>query len=373
MKKTALNISVGFYIGDFRRSGGTERSCVSVVNALSNITGYKVYLITTNKEDEMPFFPVRDEVNILYLDVENQRREYISLLWKLKGVISTYNMGVLVAVEVYSLLFAFPSLKVHNIFGGKVKLVVWEHFNFTVNLGRRTRDFFRKLAAKYADAVVVLTKRDVELWQDNLRVKAIIRSIGNASPFAVSDKPYNVDSKVILAVGRLSSEKGFDLLIEIWGKYVEQFGVPKHWKVLIVGSGPDERILAELIEKHQLSRTVEMVPNTSDISDYYQKAAILAMTSRFEGLPMTLIEAQSFGLPIISYDCLTGPSEIVSPGTGFLVEVGDSRSYVSGLDTLIKSSELRLQMSKSAKVNVRKFSIDLITQQWVTLIESLIK
>src|SRR5690606_30927743 len=121
----------------------------------------------------------------------------------------------------------------------------------------------------------------------------------------------NKESKSIIAIGRYTFQKGFDKLIEIWNQFVKEYRIPSGWKLQIIGQGEDQELLERLIKKYEL-KNVELVGPTSNIGLYYSEASFLVMTSRFEGLPMTLIEAQSYGLPIISFDCLTGPSEVLN-------------------------------------------------------------
>lgn len=361
------NKKVAFYLGDFKRSGGTERACIAVANGLSKSSGHTIFLITTNDVTEESFFEIGPEVNIIYLNIKNGKREYLRLSRYLKSSLREHKIDILVAVEIMSLIFLLPVF-ISKILGRtKVKLLVWEHFNFTVSLNKKIRVYLRKFAAKCADVIVVLTQKDAELWKANLDVRAKIISINNPSPFAVSGNEYNTESTDIIAVGRLKYQKGFDRLLDIW--YEFQKSKPhRTWKLQIIGSGPDEAKLKEQATKLGLDTSVEWIENTPNVKLYYENAAFLAMTSRFEGLPMTLIEAQSFGLPIIAYNCLTGPEEVIESDTGFLIKDGELELFVSGLVQLTNSNELRKSMSSSAVAKFRRFSPDRIAEKWNKLL-----
>ena len=361
---------IAFYIGDFTRSGGTERACTSIVNSLASQTSNQVYLIVTNSIEEKSFFQIHPNVTILYLNCNYSLGKYFTLISRLNTVIKKNKVEIVVAVEVFSLLFMLPIILLSKLARRKTKLIVWEHFNFTVDLGKSARRKFRWLAGRFADAIVVLTKRDVSLWTSNLKINGKITSINNPSSFAVTEKVYDAKSVNIVAIGRLTYQKGFDRLIEIWHDFLEKYSNNRNWKLQIIGSGEDKEMLDNLIVKYNLDN-VEMVSNTSSISDYYEKASFLAMTSRFEGLPMTLIEAQSFGLPIIAYDCLTGPSEVITQKSGFLIEDNNKKEFVEKLQVLISNDSLRSEMSKAAREEVKRFSEIEITQQWKELIETL--
>lgn len=215
------NKSIAYYIGDYTRSGGTERVCTSVANGLARKGNNTIYLITTNKPSEKPFFEINPEVKVLYLNIDNYKKQYLQFLYRLGRALRKNKIDIIVAVEVMSLLFILPVYLGLKLRKGKTKLVVWEHFNFTVNLGLKLRERCRKWAARYADQIVVLTKRDVTLWEENLKIKNNITSINNIAPFPISKKKYHENSTNIIAVGRLSYQKGFDRLIEIWSMYLK--------------------------------------------------------------------------------------------------------------------------------------------------------
>lgn len=359
--------SIAFYLGDFRRSGGTERACIAVATELAKRGEHDVYLIVTNAVNDEPFFMIDPSVNILFLSVENYKRHYFKLLQRIRLTLMKRNIDVIVAAEVMSLMFILPIFILKSIFKIQTKLWVWEHFNFTVDLGKRERRIFRKLAGYFADVIVVLTKKDEELWRNNLRIKGKILSINNPSPFVCSPEKYDIKSKNIIAVGRLTYQKGFDRLLQIWCKFIEKH--PKTgWKLQIIGSGPNEESLSQMSDRLKLASEIEWVQNTPDIKTYYENASFLVMTSRFEGLPMTLIEAQSFGLPIVAYDCLTGPSEVISNKSGILVPEDNADQFVRAIETLVFNECVRSGMSDAAKEEMLRFSNSSIGTQWSALI-----
>lgn len=356
--------NIAFYIGDYTRSGGTERSCLMVANGLASDKNNRVYLLVTNTKEETSFFDIDPTIQIIYLNIKNIKWDYYKLIKRLDTELKINKIDKVVAVEVMSLLFIIPLFIFKNFYKTKTKLWVWEHFNFTVSLGKSLRDWCRKLAAKYADYIIVLTERDTELWSQNLKIRNSIIAINNPSPFDVSDKGYNLDSRKIVAIGRLTYQKGFDKLIDIWSQFLHKYPDKNQWILQIIGSGPDELKLKEQAENLNVSSNIEFISNTPNIKDYYENASLLAMTSRFEGLPMTLIEAQSFGLPIISYDCLTGPSEVISRTSGFLVENNNKNQFIENLYTLLDDEHLRLEMSTYAKIEVLDFSLNKIIEKW---------
>jgi len=369
MRKKMKNKNIAFYLGDFKRSGGTERSCIAVANGLAEYTAHTVFLFVTNEESDKSFFEISPSVKIVYLKITSLKKEYIRLSSRLMTALKIHKIDIIVAVEVMSLLFLMPVFMSKILARTKIKIFVWEHFNFTVSLNKKSRVYLRKFAARFADAIIVLTQQDIQLWKSNLNVRATMKSINNPSPFPVSIRPYEIMSRNIIAVGRLTFQKGFDRLLTIWEEFKKR-NPHSEWKLQIIGSGPDESELKSQAKVLKVDDSVEWVANTPNVKSYYENAAFLAMTSRFEGLPMTLIEAQSFGLPIIAYKCLTGPEEVISDRSGFLVEKDNMNDYVEYLSLLCTDNERRGKMSKYAKEEVLRFFLPNIIDKWETLINN---
>lgn len=177
--------------------------------------------------------------------------------------------------------------------------------------------------------------------------------------------------KLFLAVGHLTHIKGFDLLLKAWAQVV-----PNHpdWRLRIVGDGEDKTMLEQLRRKLNIEASTELVPKTNNIAAHYQQAAFFVMSSRFEGLPLVLIEAQAYGLPIVSFDCDTGPAEIIKHGeTGWLCKPGCMESLSSSINVALQytidANDLT-QLCSSAVKNVEKFTLPIIAARWCELFEN---
>ena len=164
-----------------------------------------------------------------------------------------------------------------------------------------------------------------------------------------------------MAIGRLTAQKGFDKLLDIWKKIEEK---DSEWELYIIGSGEDREKLLNQKENLNLKK-VTFIENTKNIKEYYKKASIYLMTSRFEGLPMTLIEAQSFGLPIISYDIKTGPKDIVNDSEdGYLIKNDNSEEFIDKFLYLSQNREKIHEFSQKAYENSKRFKLDNIIKKW---------
>ena len=158
----------------------------------------------------------------------------------------------------------------------------------------------------------------------------------------------------------------FDKLLNIWKKIEEK---DSEWELYIIGSGEDREKLLNQKESLNLKRVI-FVENTKNIKEYYEKASIYLMTSRFEGLPMTLIEAQSFGLPIISYDIKTGPKDIVNNGEDGYLIVDDNRDeFINRFLELSQNRKKIQEFSQRAYENSKRFKLDNIIKKWKEILK----
>lgn len=355
-----------FFIPQFSNRGGTERALITIANKLSH--NHQVYILCLVKGSLEKLYEINDNIIIEELSYQykgiSQLLRLPVIVKKIKNYIKIYDISIVVSVEVMSAIYTLPLMIFKKILGSKEKHIIWEHFNYTVSLGKKLRVICRKLVARFSDGIIVLTEKDVHLWTENTRVKCPILSINNPSPFPISKKMYNIRSKIIIGVGRLTYQKGFDKLLDLWKKLKENKSLDKDWKLLIIGSGGDEDSLINKIRENNIEGYTKIIPNTNEINYYYENASFFVMTSRYEGLPMTLIEAQSHGLPIVGYDCLTGPSEIISPQSGFLIPYDSEKIFLEKMLELANNDDLRGAMSIVAKEEAKKYSIDTITKKW---------
>ena len=208
-----------------------------------------------------------------------------------------------------------------------------------------------KTVAKY-DRFVVLTEEDRGYWGalDNIRV------IPNPRTF-IFDAPASLDSKTVVAVGRYCHQKGFDRLLKAW-KMIDTNG----WTLRIAGSGED---------LGPLPANVVTGPS-KDMKQEYQDSAFLVMSSRYEGLPMVLLEAQAAGLPAVSFACKCGPRDVITDGVdGILIPEGDIEGLAAGMKRLMDDEDLRRAMGAAAYRNSEKYDKERIMALWEKLFHEL--
>ncbi len=146
------------------------------------------------------------------------------------------------------------------------------------------------------------------------------------------------------------------------------------WKLRIIGKGKLLPEITDKINQLHLAESIELIESTTNVNEHYLQSSIFVMSSRYEGLPLVLIEAMAMGLPIASFDCETGPRDIVEHGvTGLLVPVFDTEKLAMELDSLMSDEQKCKIFSENALKNVRKFETAKIVDQWEELFQNILE
>lgn len=233
----------------------------------------------------------------------------------------------------------------------------------------RAWEILRRLAYGRLDHLVALTEPSAAWLRSHTRAQHL-SVIGNPvswplptqSPVRDPNMLLTTGRLRLLAVGRLVEQKGFDLLIEAFARLAPDFPT---WDLVIVGEGPLRAQLQAQIAQAGLQDRVFLVGSAGNIGVWYTASDVYVMSSRFEGFPNTLAEALSCGLPAVSCDCETGPSDIIRPGLdGLLVPPGDVKALASTLSLLMADEDLRGRFALRAVEARERFSLDRIAGQW---------
>jgi glycosyltransferase involved in cell wall biosynthesis len=179
--------------------------------------------------------------------------------------------------------------------------------------------------------------------------------------------------KYFIAVGRLEYQKGFDLLIDIFYKF-KQYPDVSHWRLLLVGEGNQRKNLEAKIQKLNLTEEIILIGATRDVNKYYAMSEIFLMSSRWEGMPLVIDEAMFFQLPIIAFDCETGPREMIDDGVnGFLVPLGQSDRFVEIMLSLVRDNLLLAKIKQNCTSSIERRSDRAILDKWNSLFNRLAK
>lgn len=364
-------------------AGGLERVLTTKMNYLAN-KGFDITIVTTDQKGQAPYFALSPRVRTIDLGL-NYKDDFNNPIWKrlwlstskqrqhrrlLAEILAEVGPDVIISTfheEVYILA---------SIANG-IPVVVESHLtkgNFAINnpaskysprwwLHRfyLVRD---EQAVKKATKLVLLSHADQASWGGIADTCVIPNPLGIAPQTQAT-----LDAPIILAVGRLTKQKNFEELITIWHPLSRKY---PDWKLRIVGEGYLLDELQQMIRRLRLEQSVELLPPSRAIEGHYLQASIYTLSSLFEGFGMVLIEAMACGVPVVSYDCPTGPSEIVHDGIdGFLIPNGDRATFARRLEELIQDAGLRQRLGQGALSSSQRYRVDAIMAQWIALFEEL--
>ncbi|WP_031075637.1 glycosyltransferase family 4 protein [Streptomyces sp. NRRL S-118] len=217
----------------------------------------------------------------------------------------------------------------------------------------------REIGHRYAllDAITTVTEADARSYRGRLKLPGVrIDAVPNSVP-APGVEPADSTAKWVVAAGRLTRVKRYDLLVEAFAKVA---ATRPDWRLRIYGSGDatgnEKNALRALIEERGLHNHVFLMGPANPLEPEWVKGSIAAVTSRLEAFGMTIVEAMRCGLPVVSTDCPHGPGEIIEDGVdGRLVPVGDVDAIAGALLGLIQDDDLRRRTGQAALAASRRF------------------
>jgi glycosyltransferase involved in cell wall biosynthesis len=219
------------------------------------------------------------------------------------------------------------------------------------------------------DAVTVLTEHDRRAYRQALGESAVrLECIPNGIPSR--DRPTAAhDTRRVVAAGRLASQKGFDMLLEAWASVHAKH---PEWTLTIYGEGPRRRQLFDQRDALGLRDVVDLPGLTTRLGAELDSSSMFVLSSRFEGLPMVLLEAMSCGLPVVAFDCPTGPGEVIDDGVnGRLVPPGNVDSLAAALIELIEEPRRRCALGAAAYESSSRFFMPSVRDAWASLFTAL--
>jgi len=355
----ATKQKIAFVLGSLT-SGGAER----VVTTLSNsfIKKYDVTIITFKKSE--PFYELHDSINLVSCidDIAPSKTLLHSLLLNfrlLRALISLLKknkIDLVIGFITMANVLTIISAKIL-----KIPCIVSERNNPYIDATPTFWKFCRKYTYPLTDFLIVQTNLIKKFYSELVKNDKIEVVPNPISPDLSSKRVVNSKKKkIILNVGKLHDQKNHELLIKAFNDIDHG-----DWKLHIVGEGENRPILENLINDLGLDAKVFLLGRKNNIQDHYNSAKVFAFTSNYEGFPNALIEAMHFGLPCVSTDCPTGPSELIQDGeNGFLVPVDDQEQLSKRLQMLIDDTELQKQFSSGAMDATKDYNASIVTHKW---------
>lgn len=352
--------------------GGTEKVNVTVAEKLAEHNTVSLYTLCTPDKSIYPvnnaelygewtssfrfFIRLSGLLGLLHLDTLNR-----SLLKNKAKRITRFSQknNIDTIIVSGSSIYLIPFLKAQN---PDKKVIAWCHFSASIYLGgylRYTTSFWVKgLAA--ADEVICLTEEDKNKF---LEINKRVQVINN--PITIdNDEVSGLEEKVISWTGRIANpQKGIDYLAKVSAQ------LPQGWKISIAGDG-DMELMKNLLQHYGAEDKVILHGALAgqDLKQHYLNSSIYLMTSRFEGFGLVLVEAMSFGLPIVAFN-QTGSNHVLDGGRyGILVENGNVNQMVEKLQSLITDFDTRKMYQEKSLDRVKTFSLDKVVRSWENIL-----
>ncbi len=251
----------------------------------------------------------------------------------------------------------------------KSKFVFCDHGALSNQLNDKKATFFRKIASKYSDKVIVLTDSTKKEYMDKFKINSEkIISIPNfidEDIFKYRGK-YNENSKLILSSGRLTREKGFEMIPNIGEKIFDKY---PDWQWHIYGDGPEYESIQRKIANKKMEKHIILKGFADNMYKKYNEYGIFVLPSYREGFALVLLEAKANSIPMVSFDCVAGPSEIINDNMdGYLVPCYNEKVMSEKICALIEDNELRSHFSQNCLIDIDKFDKKVIIKKWEDII-----
>jgi len=342
-------------------SGGAERVVTNLANYF--VSKYEVIILTLSDEDS--FYPLNKNVKHIKLNLMKNSRNIFETIFNtfkriivLKKTLKKLNADINISFMTYTNILAILSSRLNG-----QKIIISEDIEYNFYNDKKLF-FIRRIVYKFSNLLVVKTHSD----KKNYNFLSNIEVVGNPLPMEFTEVDLlNKKKDIILAVGRLDKQKGFDNLIKAYSI------LNTDWKLFIAGEGKERENLENLINELNLEDKVFLIGNQKNIIEWYKKASIFVLSSRKEGFGNVLIEAMACGCAVVSFDCPYGPNEIIKNNiNGILVENQNIKKLAFSIQKLINDRNLRENLAKEALKVREKYSLDKIADKWEKIIKRVI-
>ncbi|KAB1071247.1 glycosyltransferase family 4 protein [Tamlana haliotis] len=362
-----------YIVNQLNGTTGQERIIAIKTDYFIKEYHYDIVVVALDEEGDVPFFEVNPKIK--KYNLPKTKESLFSSLSKMKQVnkiLKDENPDVVVVV-----VDNISGLYIPNFLSNKYKYVYERHNSKSVNYTQDSNSISTKFlnkakkalldqGGKAYDKVVLLSDDHIEEWKYLKNIEII------SNPLIFYPENYApLENKRVLAVGRHTHQKGFDFLLKSWLEVVK---VHKDWTLDIYGKKDEHSRYVKLAEDYGISQYINFHEPVSNIMDVYLESSIYALSSRFEGFPLVLIETMACGVPAVAFNCPCGVKELITDQEdGFLVEVNDTEAFAKSLMKLIENPKKRKSMGAAARKNILRLSPEEIFPKWKHMFEELIE
>jgi GalNAc-alpha-(1->4)-GalNAc-alpha-(1->3)-diNAcBac-PP-undecaprenol alpha-1,4-N-acetyl-D-galactosaminyltransferase len=340
------------------QAGGMERVMSELVNYFANTQKYEVHLVLYGIKRDL-FYDVQNNVIIHKPNFEFDNNKRLFSTFKtirfLRRTISAIN-----PISVLSFGERWNNLVLLSLYGAKINVYVSDRAQPDKPLGFKD-DFLRQKLYPTAKGIIAQTTKALTIFSTmyhHNNYKVIGNPIRNISNGSIPKENY------ILMVGRYIESKQQDVLIKIFAK----LNAPD-WKLVLLGydhlKQENQKKWEALANQLNIADRVVFTGKQANVEEYYAKSKIFAFTSKSEGFPNVIGEAMSASLPVVAFDCIAGPSDLINDSqNGFLIPLENKDLFVKKLQYLIDNQAVREEFGKNAKKNIAQFELDYICKQY---------
>ncbi len=342
--------------------GGLERVLSLKSSYLADFYNYEVTILSLNEGGVKPYYDYSQKVKFKSIEVKGGVCSYFKSYFQgIKMTIKQENPDKIIVCDDGLKAFFLPILF------RKKKFIYERHvskkiiFQNEMSIRRRAlahiQIFFMNILSRYFEFFIVLNEGNKKEW----KYKRNLKVIGNPLSF-YPEQSARLNNFRAIAVGKQSFQKNYERMINLWANVTSKH---PRWELHIYGKSEPNLNLNGLIKKLYLDKNIFLHNPIKNIQSKYLESSIFLMSSRFEGMPMVMLEAMSCGLPIVSFDSPHGPRELIDDGiNGFLIEYKDDEKYIEKIFTLIENKNKRIELGQNSRQKSLDFSIPRTMKKW---------
>ena len=369
--------------------GGTIRAAINLAGFLAD--RYDVEIVSTYRRNEEPYFAFDPRVKVVALDdqrkgvLPRRKQRLRKVLTRFSSAlyhpadIRKHNHNLWTDLQLVRHMRRARGIAIASRPGHIIQLADLALPGLItvgleqMNLGSHAKNLRRAMIRRYRklDALAVLTDQDGEAYRRAMN--------GTAPPMwrlpntvrAIEPPRADLSKKRVFAAGRLTPQKGYDFLVHAWAPVAR-----KHpdWELKICGNGQSRSRLEARIEEEGIGGQTTLAGPTNDVPGEMAQASVYALSSRFEGFPLVLVEAMSKGMACVAFDCPTGPGDIIDDHrNGLLVPAKDVEGLTAALMEMVEDEELRRRCGDAAIETAREYTMDTIGPKWDEMLQALLQ
>ncbi len=376
-------MKIVYVVGGLLYPNGMSQVLSQKINYLTEHTDYELFMILTEKIEEPWYYNISPKVKYVNFDINFDELDTMPLLRKIwyyrkkqnkyKQMFSKYLINIHPDITVSTCRREINFINDIKDGSKKIGEIHFNKSNYRQINKKYLPSFLNRIISyiwinqfiknvRKLDKFIVLSEEDKAEWKGLDNIQMIYNPIVKIPSYYSNHK-----NKIVIAAGRYTWQKGFDLLIKAWGKVEQEHA---DWYLNIFGAGDNTAFQQYAIDNN--IKNISCNKSAYDIYSQYINSSIFVLSSRYEGFGLVLAEAMSCGLPPVAFACPCGPKDIITDGIdGLLVKREDINDLAKKICYLIENEDKRIKMGENAKVSALKFKENNIMEQWINLFNSL--